>query len=427
MARLDFKTARMVVEYLRATENEIVIDTRGFAIAQLRPVDVGFIPRPSRWVKYGRRWPWATLWCWRLLASTWALGLASLFFLMEQWRFVRHLRAVVRPHDAATSARRIALGLSSRAADVIRPPAIASPDAAPDVWIAMPWAPLADPLPAGRSVDVFALLHPQDLMQARRLAEAAAAAMQRRRSPWVLQSYTAFRWFCVRIALEKIDGDFLMAEHYDRWAVLVDQVVARRRRQARGKGLATRTSLTLIQHGAVGGLMDQPNAPQQGLPLSYRLAGVDDLRVYDSASAEIFKNEILRAGADPSVAMFKPTITLRAGSATSYPRLLFVGHPFCGDFHAAVYSALCRKRPVMAYYKPHPVDGMPSSLKKIDWVIVRDRLFFPEVDLLVSYPSTLVHEYGLHGINACVHPINAGAADADLIAMRILAELLPYR
>ena len=59
------------------------------------------------------------------------------------------------------------------------------------------------------------------------------------------------------------------------------------------------------------------------------------------------------------------------------------------------------------YYKPHPKAPMSASMETLEWKIIKEANIFPRVDLLVSYPSTLVIEYETAGIPASVHSLDA--------------------
>jgi hypothetical protein len=425
MTGLSLTDRRLVAQYVAATRNEIAIDERAFVTARLSPDQVGYLPRPTKWLRHAVRSPLATKLGSLALRVLWRPGVAALFFKLEHRHFVAHARAMRDQSLAIADLNTgVVLALSSRVAEVVRPPAIT--DAPPD-WITMPWAPLEAPPPGIRTIDVFALLTPAQLERARRLAVASVAALHQRERTrkWVLQSYTAFRWFCVRLALDELDGEFVMAEHFDRWACLVDACVADKQRSAASSGNRP-TSLTLIQHGVVAGLSQTSETPGLGIALPCRLRSVDRLKVYDEASAAIFLRDILSvtpAARRPIITTFQPLIELSPRIANSQPAILFVGHPLCGQFHARVRAELARRVDVAAYYKPHPMDGMLDQLRTHDWTVITGRTTFPDVDLLVSYPSTLVREYAGHGIDAVVHPMDCPLDNAAQVAADIANRL----
>src|SRR5690606_32729283 len=98
-------------------------------------------------------------------------------------------------------------------ADVIKTAAVIREPA----WcLTMPWAPLQRRAEV-KEIDVFSMLNVRDLISSYSLSLKATRALARRNgtSNWVLQSYTALRWFAVWKALEKLDGSFVIAEHFD--------------------------------------------------------------------------------------------------------------------------------------------------------------------------------------------------------------------
>src|SRR5690606_11827905 len=97
-------------------------------------------------------------------------------------------------------------------------------------WLVLPWVSLTTAANT-RQINVLSLLRFRELLSAYLLAMRAVRLMSRRQAmaPWILQSYTALRWFVVRAAVSKVSGPFWIAEHFDRWAVLADSVARQRR------------------------------------------------------------------------------------------------------------------------------------------------------------------------------------------------------
>jgi hypothetical protein len=71
-----------------------------------------------------------------------------------------------------------------------------------------------------------------------------------------------------------------------------------------------------------------------------------------------------------------------------------------------VLQALKSERQLDAFYKPHPLGKLNPAMARHDWQIISDKDEFPEVEMLVSYPSTLVTEYAALNIPASVHPLH---------------------
>ena len=48
-----------------------------------------------------------------------------------------------------------------------------------------------------------------------------------------------------------------------------------------------------------------------------------------------------------------------------------------------------------------------SEILNKNWTFIQEKNYFPAVDLLISYPSTLVTEYSNNGVAAVIHNVNA--------------------
>lgn len=393
--KASVRDLRLVVDYLRAVRNEVAVDRHIVSMAGLDADVFGKIPRPARWIGKMRRFPALS----RLIQHT----SLPLWYVLAPALYGRQLRQIrVSPlttmppnFDAAGQI----LGLSSRSADIVH--ARHLPDM-PRQWLELPWAPLSG-LPAEAEViPAITLLDEVDIARSLKLATLAHRALQRRRGlhGWGLQTYTAWRWFFARLAIDKLPGPLLTTEHFDRWAVLVDgSVWSTRHRQPSRR-------LTVMQHGSVS--TDGPDSGL-GVQIPTRLRAVDRLHVYSFADANIFKQEILspRCATEKLVqTYYRPIISLMDIAKSARPSILFVGHPLCEAAHSALVIALQQVADVQFFYKPHPTVCAGKQLAGLPWTMIHDRLVFPRVDLIVSYPSTMVAEYASHDVPAVVHNMN---------------------
>lgn len=401
---LRLQRLHLLADYLAATRNEIAVDEMLLAMARLEPARVGYLPRVPHWVGRAARAPALARTVWRLLWLAWLAGGAVAFFALEYLKFKRLLRGSrTVPAASAALSDGAVLGFSTRVCDVVDPTRFSE---LPTRWLTCPWAPQHALPKAAVELPLMALVDKADLRDAFRAAVRATYALVRdeSRSRWALQSYTALRWFLVRRAVDRISGTLVTAEHFDRWAVLADRSVRAARRQA---GAARR--LVLVQHGALGCLSGNGHGEGALKPLPVRLACVDELHAYSADAEASFRRAVLvatRRGPPLRVHYFKPAIHLTGGQRAARPRLLFVGHPLCEAFQCAVFRTLRETMAVDAYYKPHPKAPMSRTMSKVGWTIIDNPQVFPRVDLLVSYPSTLVIEYEGAGIRACVHPLD---------------------
>jgi hypothetical protein len=398
------KRLRLLADYLAATRNEIAVDEMLLGMAHVTPVQVGYLPRVPHWLSRAIRAPSLTRAIWRLGRILWLSGGALAYFAMELLKFDQLRRRMGKaPTKSISLTQGAVLGFSTRVSDVVdneRFPWL------PTIWLTCPWARQHSLPKDAVELPLMSLITGNDLREAFACALRATYALAHdpNRSPWVLQSYTAFRWFMVRCAVDRIAGTLVTTEHFDRWAVLADRAI---RADRQGKMHARK--LVVVQHGALGGLGSTNHDHDALKQLPTRLSCVDELHTYNANEENTFRRAVLtktRSGSSLRVRYFSPTITLSGESSTDRPRLLFVGHPLCEVFQKAVYMALRESIAVEAFYKPHPIAPMSASMAGVGWKIIDNPKLFPRVELLVSYPSTLVIEYEGAGVPASVHPID---------------------
>jgi hypothetical protein len=412
MRRLSYPERRRLVDYIQATENEIALDSIALELAGIAAERCGYFPRASKWINYVAKWRRLLRVLWIVAAPAWRLGGAAAYHTVECVRFHLHVRRcrAASPRVPAPAEQGYVLALTSRAGEIVRPPGIPN---VPQSWLTVPWAPVLAPQES-TTADLFGLLGTADLLRCLRYSVLATRQLGRRPGTraWVLQSYTAFRWFAVRIALEATSGDLLMTQHFDRWAILVDRVVLAKRR-ARGSPIPT---LTLVQHGEIGGLSPQEWRTGFYARMQHKLQAVSMLYAYDRRSEEIFRSSLLSASCARGVraSYYQPkSIVLRPGAPQSGCRVLFVGHPVCEALHVHVLEKLMHEKPLEVFYKPHPKARMGRGMAGHAWSIIEGTAVFPAVDLLISYPSTLVAEYAALGIPAVVHPLDLTVAKSE--------------
>lgn len=402
----------LINDYLAATKNEVAIDIASYKLLNINPSDWGFLPRPTKWyIKYQSNGTFIKFVSFFLKVFWRYLG-SYLFYSAELIRFALYRARLDDCADHAKAELEYGLAFSARAIDVIHP---RSKVPYPSCWITFPWVDISELPDTSRHYDIFSFLSFNDLLRAFKLSGAATYhyASNKETKCWVLQTYTAFRWFAVRIALEKLNGGhFFIAEHYDRWAVLIDSLVYGLKYDSPLAGNKKSTMLLLVQHGALVSLSDaQPSEIPAMLhfDLPYRLNAVDRIYVYDDYSSSVFLNDVLSIECIKSgleTFFYKPLISLKPTIQKGILRVLFVGHPICENLHIKLYSLIKNEFKLDVYYKPHPTSKISQRLGGIDWHIISGRCDFPEVDILISYPSTLVSEYHLLGVPAVTHPIN---------------------
>jgi hypothetical protein len=398
--KITFSDLRIVCDYLRAMRNEIAVDLQYFKLAKLDPVCYGKFPRPSRWIATTKRFAFISRLVYRISLPIWYMLGPLLFSYQCQSVRAKWQKKETFKFDEGGQV----LAFNVRVLDIVNARNI---DPFPRQWIVTPWLPLST-LPAGVEVlSIATILNEADIKRSLMLATLAHRVLQKRRgmSEWGLQSYNAWRWFFVRLAVDKLPGPLHMVEHFDRWAVLVDGSISHSRSNKQIR------NLKVIQHGA----LNADRSPKGlGFRLPTRLRAVNHFRAYSTADVEVFKAEILSPRCfynDFSFSFYKPSIKLTdLANLDNSPSVLFVGHPLCETAHSVFLTALIQKYSCQVFYKPHPANPASSYIKAFPWTVVQGRSLFPRVDLLISYPSTLVSEYATHNIPAIVHSVDVSEA-----------------
>ena len=388
---------RIINDYLRGIRNEMAVDIYAIKLAKLDPACYGKFPRPSSWLGRFKRYAFLSRLLHRVSLPVWYFIGPILFrFQCKRFRSNMHLAQRVKFDPIGQI-----LGFSIRSVDVAH---VRHIDLVPRQWLELPWLPLINLPEDAEVISVASLLNDIDLDRSLYLATLAHRVVQSRNgmSDWGLQTYTAWRWILIRLAVDKLPGPLLTVEHFDRWAVLADGSVQQSRHYGPNR------KLTLMQHGSV-------NANQiprgLGFRLPSRLRSVDKLLAYSLADVDVFKSEIFSSRCwdrGVQIGTYKPKIELSEISLLKgTPSILFVGYPLCEAAHCALLTALRLQGDFEIFYKPHPTRAASSHIKEQQWTVVEGRLVFPRVDLLISYPSTLVDEYAVHDIPAIVHRMDA--------------------
>lgn len=390
---------KWVVECIWAIKNEIVVDDVLYTLFNSSAKEYACIPRPSKWInRFSKKNIFLKI-ILKLTRFFWLVGLGPLFSFMEMLKWEREWRRVYVPIE--TPEGEFALGFSTRAFEII-PKALESSHLN---WIIVPWI-IPNPAPAiTNQISILSLLTPGDFSLALSLAKKVhlKMAMDKTLSQHIVQNYVVYRWLIVRIALERFKGrNFYTAEHFDRWAVLADRL----------------NSLTLIQHGALGSLDVND---EFAFKLDYKLRNVRHLYVFNKFSERLFLDFVL-AKKPLEISKFNTSIQLQDVKAINL-KVLFVGHTICEDFQIALYQKILKKYKMTIYYKFHPLSPPSEKVKNQGWQLISDKSFFPRVDLLVSYPSTLVDEYAIYEIPATLHSLNASSSDLESVLKSIEANI----
>lgn len=236
------------------------------------------------------------------------------------------------------------------------------------------------------------------------------------------QTYAAFDWVVMYAALLKIKPDLILtAEHHDRWAVMADRFCNKMRAVNR------ECAITVVQHGKEhSATYKSPQGESDERDLPYKLKNIRKLFVYDDEQRDIFLNNIIDREVisdDFEVVNYGKPLLKLADVDQDMISILFVGHPFCEQFQMQLCEKLCNELKANIYYKPHPTAKPSPKVFNEKWTVVADNYFYPRVNFVISYPSTLVDEYEVHNIKAFVHPLKADLSTSDCYSASLLRQI----
>jgi len=190
----------------------------------------------------------------------------------------------------------------------------------------------------------------------------------------ILQAYVAFEWFLVYLSLNRLKKGakkVFFANHYDRWAVMFDQLFENK-------------EVSLLQHGILPDI----------LQLDYKLENINTIYYYDNKSKILFE-QIFNL---KNVQYEKLPLSLKLSAIKSdKTTILVIGQPHSRDMEVVIIKSLISQYEI--YIKPHPLysDKKYKNIKGLH--IIDDRSFYPKVDLALCYESTLGLEYEASGVN----------------------------
>jgi hypothetical protein len=168
-----------------------------------------------------------------------------------------------------------------------------------------------------------------------------------------------------------------------------------------------------MQHGFLGSL----SKSEDRLELPYKLKSVSDLYLYNSDAKNYFLSNVISKDVSslaPRIHFFTPSLNISSSDdALGYFfRILFVGSPLCENFHMNLFSKI-NNESFLCYYKPHPLNPCSNTVYNLSWKVIEDKGFFPDVDLVICYPSTLELEYSSLGIRTLCHLVDASDKDIN--------------
>jgi hypothetical protein len=409
-------SAKLIDHYIAATDNEIAVDEYFYSLLKLQPHSYGFIPRPEKWLSRYRAQPFLLRLLSFLTRLIWRLGGATAFFsfqFLREWTRWLTARSLEKPvSDVPT----YFILISPQAEKLLH---TGSVSLHVDRLVIFPWLQFKCRAPSNRILNPISLLGWPDLLKALYLSIKASSRLNFKSPKWALQGYTAYRWFLAYLALSRLGkGHYIISQHFDRWAILVDALVADL--NATMSSFGQSSGLTLVQHGELKNLSGLGNPEELPFRLPNPLVAVSRLFAFDQSSVRLFLKSIVKSA--PETNLFEPKIELSSLPESDLPDVLIVGHPSCKALHTHIYRSLqemgCQFH---GYYKPHPT--MPKDLAYPGWTIITHANTYPNVDLVIAYPSTLARQYNLAGIQTVIHPIDLSPEESESCILEIFDKI----
>lgn len=397
-----------VSQYFDAVCNEIALDEMAYSMLEMDNKIENHFPRPSKSLKYLSRVPKLFRNC---IIISWKYWFSYLYFF---YQFLKHFLTFKKtPLITHTlDAKNVAIAFSVRATEIINKRNIGHDI---DFWIVCNWIDSRKITKDINCINIMSFLKISDLFRILKLSIRGHIKLCISSPQWTLQSYTAFRWFLVKIALEKLACNFYIAEHFDRWAVLMDGLT---RVQSDSD---KRAYYSIVQHGIVENISETIE-----LALPYKLRYTTKLFVYDLNSESIFKNKIFAPELSKiikEIKYFESELQLTDIQSNKF-KIFLIGNPICEKFHAHLLNKLADIDNLEFYYKPHPLTPGYLNFKANNFFVIKNKEFYPRVNLVISYPSTLEFEYKKLGINTFTHPIDIKIQDSNVLIGKLNRYLL---
>lgn len=206
-------------------------------------------------------------------------------------------------------------------------------------------------------------------------------------------SFLAIEWLILFFTLNKIKSKRIHSfDHYDRFAVCVDSVSYFARKN--------HLEYNFHQHGDFHFDLN--------FSLPYRLKFVANAFLIDSENSLFFFQNCI---VDKPIKKERIYLVNKSFYLTDLPndtrfKILIIGNAFCINFHTKIINSLISKSNLTIYFKPHPNDNIyPKSIQNLQ--VISNKDFFPKVDLVFSYNSTLLSKYIDLGVEYIMHDLDS--------------------
>lgn len=202
----------------------------------------------------------------------------------------------------------------------------------------------------------------------------------------LLQSYSSYEWLLTYFTLSNIKGieETWFSNHFDRWAILFDHLYIPQK--------------ILIQHGIIEELECPP----------IKLKSINTIYLIDSSQEMLFRN--YACSSNFNFEILSSNFKLQQVYERNTFKVLIVGEVFTHFEKEAEIIASIENMPITIIVKPHPVlprQAYYKLKKQYTFNLIEDTSIFPEVDIVISYNSTLATEYEQCDITVLYHTENS--------------------
>ncbi|MHA8083436.1 hypothetical protein ACST14_08445 [Aquirufa sp. A-Brett2-15D] len=206
-------------------------------------------------------------------------------------------------------------------------------------------------------------------------------------------NFLYLRWLTQLETLKNISYRYFHSfDHYDRYAILADSQI-----YFKSQGSV---EYFLHQHGKF-------NSIDTEFTLPYKLKNISSLVLFDNNSSLLFLQKNVfdtECIVNDIILNNNHFVTVKNFNEKRF-KVFIIGNLACYQLHNRLVKSLESNSNIIFYYKPHP-----SNLVYIDnfknCINIKDVQYFPDVDVVVSYDSTLLDEYTKFGYFCIRHSLD---------------------
>ena len=259
-----------------------------------------------------------------------------------------------------------------------------------DSWLILPYTKFNKDEIDGNTISVYNLLSVKDVINSYKYSlRAITYSNNSNTNSFIRSLYVSFEFFLVRNALSNIslDTKLVFANHKDRWALLFDNSPQRNK--------------ILLQHGVESSRYKYP----------VKLKNITELYAFSRQSYGVLQSTILDCS--PSVNFYKSTISLTPCPPNEKFKVLVISQIQPLQIQEEFVVSNLQFEDIEIYIKPHYQNKDYSFYeylaKNNNFILIKEQIF-QQVNVVISYKSTLAEEYQMLGIEVFMYE-NASLKD----------------